>query len=253
MIEYKTVLIAALIGIIPAVAVSGLFLKNKKGLGVRLLSLTFLWGVLTAIPASIFQIMNMEGEGGNYFVAVFQYLTIFQGSYFMAQTFAPLLFVAIIEELSKGVGVILALRSFSKSKRASLLKINPGLLAGVIVGLAFGVTENGVYFANNFDSQASGNMAQIIILRFVLSTSAHIIYTGLFGSFLVEAMVSKSLVGKIFKIALAFLIPVTIHTGFNLIVSGEHGVLSIPFIVFGLGMLAFKAFWRSDIWHSSVS
>lgn len=248
MIEYKIVLIAALIGIVPALGIGWWFLVGngeKKGLGTRLLSITFFWGVLTAIPASIFQIMNMEGENGNAFVALFQHLAIFQSSYFMAQTFAPLLFVAIIEELSKGLGVILALRSFSRSKRASLLKINPGLLAGVIVGLAFGVTENGVYFANNFDSQSSNSMAQIIILRFVLSTSAHIIYTGLFGAFLVEAIVIKNFVGKVLKIVLAFLIPVGIHTGFNVLVSGEYGVLSIPLIVFGIGLLAFKAFWKA--------
>jgi len=248
MIEYKIVLVAALVGIVPAVGASWWFLNRdkEKSLGIRLLSITFFWGVLTAIPASIFQIINMEGEGGNSFVALFQGLTMFQNSYFMAQTFAPLLFVAIIEEMSKGLGVVLALRSFSRSKRASLLKINPGLLAGVIVGLAFGVTENGVYFANNFNSQAGDSMAQIIILRFVLSTSAHIIYTGLFGAFLVEAIVIKNAIGKVFKIALAFLIPVGIHTGFNILVSGEYGVLAVPLIVFGMGLLAFKAFWKPN-------
>lgn len=249
MIEYKTVLIAALIGIVPAIGISWWFLKDsteKRGIGVRLLSLTFFWGVLTAIPASVFQIINLEGTNGNYFVAIFQQLSIFQGSYFMAQTVAPLLFVAIIEELSKGLGVILSLRSFSKSKRASLLKINPGLLAGIIVGLAFGVTENGVYFANNFNNQLGNSIAQIIILRFILSTSAHIIYTGLFGAFLVEAMITKSLFKKISKIFLAFLVPIGIHTGFNILVSGEYGILSVPLIVFGIGLLAFKAFWRVE-------
>lgn len=249
MIKYDTVLIAALIGIIPAVGGSWWFLKGnkeKKGLGTRLLLVTFFWGVLTAIPASIFQIINIESEGGNYFVTLFQRLVIFQNNYFLAQTVAPLLFVAIIEELSKGMGVILALRSFSKSKRASLLRINPGLLAGIIVGLAFGVTENGVYFANNFGSQTGDNMAQIIILRFVLSTSAHIIYTGLFGTFLVEAMMARNFGKKMFKIFLAFLVPVGIHTGFNILVSGEYGVLSVPLIVLGIVLLAFKAFWRSE-------
>jgi RsiW-degrading membrane proteinase PrsW (M82 family) len=248
MIEYKIVLVAALIGVLPAVGISWWFLSisKKKGLGVRLWSITFLWGVLTAIPASIFQIINMEGETGNSFVALFQGLIVFQNSYFMAQTFAPLLFVAIIEELTKGLGVILALRAFAKSKRASLIKINPGLLAGVIVGLAFGVTENGVYFANNFNMQDSSNMAQIIILRFVLSTSAHIIYTGLFGAFLVESIVNKKRSIKIFKMALAVWIPVGIHTGFNILVSGEYGILSVPLIVLGMGVLVFKAFWKSS-------
>jgi len=251
MIEYKTVLIAAFIGIIPALFGSWWFLKSnkkRKGLGVRLLLLTFFWGVLTAIPASIFQIINIEGDGGNYFVAIFQRIKLFQSSYFMTQTIAPLLFVAIIEELSKGVGVILSLRLFSKSKRASLLKINPGIVAGVIVGLAFGVTENGVYFANNFSNQmGDNNIAQIIILRFVLSTSAHIIYTGLFGAFLVESIVAKKIISKISKVILALLIPVGIHTGFNVLVSGEYGVLSVPLIVFGIGILSFKALWNNNL------
>jgi RsiW-degrading membrane proteinase PrsW (M82 family) len=247
MIKYTTVFIAALIGVIPAIGIAGVLLrKNKKGIGVKLLSITFFWGVLTAIPASVFQIVNMNGTGGNFFVSAFQQLIFFQSSYFMTQTVAPLLFVAIIEELSKGVGVILALRSFSKSKRASLLKINPGLLAGVIVGLAFGVTENGVYFANNFSSQTGSGMAQIIIFRFILSTSAHIIYTGFFGAFLVDAMVVKGIMNKILKIFLAFAIPVVIHTVFNVLVSGENGRLSVPLVVFGIGLLIFKAFWPGE-------
>ena len=79
----------------------------------------------------------------------------------------------------------------------------------------------------------------------MLSTSAHIIYTGLFGAFLLEAMVVKNFFGKIWRIILAFVIPVGIHTGFNILVSGEYGVLSIPLIAFGVGLLAFKAFWKS--------
>ncbi len=248
MIGYKTVLIAASIGVIPALGGAWWLLKsgNKKGIGRRLLLTVFFWGVLTAIPASIFQIINIEAEGGNRFVVFFQNLGIFSNSYFMAQTVAPLLFVAIVEESSKGLGVILSLRSFAKSKRASLLKINPGLLAGVLVGLAFGVVENGVYFANNFEVQASDNMAQIIILRFLLSTSAHIIYTGLFGTFLVEGIIAKKFLVKLFKISLAIMIPVGIHTGFNILVSGQYGVLSVPLIVVGLGTLIFKAFWQSE-------
>lgn len=247
MIEYTTIVGAAIIGIVPAIVIGWWFVikKNRQfNLSIQLFLTTFFWGVLTAVPASIFQIVNMEGDGGNKFVALFQNLNIFQGSYFMAQTIAPLLFVAIIEELSKGFGVVLALRYFAKSKKASLLKVNPGLIAGVIVGLAFGVTENGVYFANNFDSQVGSSMAQIVILRFVLSTSAHIIYTGLLGTFLIEMMLSGGIIKKFSRMLLMLIVPIAIHTGFNVLVSGEYGWLSIPLVISGAGLLVFKAFWR---------
>ena len=75
MVEYKIIIIAVLIGIIPAIGISWWLLKSngkKRGLGSKLLLATFLWGVLTAIPASIFQIINMENGGGNYFVLLFR-------------------------------------------------------------------------------------------------------------------------------------------------------------------------------------
>ena len=245
MIEYKIVLVAVLIGIVPAIIISWWLLreKNKELLGSRFLLITFLWGVLTAIPASLFQIINMNNPTGNYFVFFLQSLNIFQDSYFTIQVVLPLIFVAIIEELSKGVGIILSLRIFSKSRRAKNLKINPGLVVGVIVGLAFGVTENGVYFANNFSNHIGNNIASIIFLRFILSTSAHIIYSGLFGAFLVDAIVNKKFLYKIFELILAFIIPVAIHTAFNVLVVTEFGILSIPLILLGFILLAFKAFW----------
>ncbi len=246
MIGYKTIIIAVLIGVVPALIISWWFLRGniyRRGLGVKLLFTVFFWGVLTAIPASILQIVNIENGGGNYFIELFQKLNIFNNNYFISRIVVPLIIVAIIEETTKGLGVLLSLKSFSKSERASKLKINPGLVAGIMIGLAFGVTENGVYFANNFNIQSSNNLATLIILRFILSTSAHMIYTGLFGAFLVDAMIAKQVFGKVFKIILAFIIPIFIHTVFNILVSTEYGLFAVPLIITGVVLLAFKAFW----------
>jgi RsiW-degrading membrane proteinase PrsW (M82 family) len=246
MVEYRVIIIAALIGVVPAVGIGWLMLrgdKKGKGLGNRLLFRAFSWGVLTAVPASVLQIINMENGGGNYLMALFGKISIFQGNYVTVNMMIPLVLVAVIEELSKGVGIILALRSFSRSKRASRMKINPGLIAGLIIGLAFGVTENGVYFANNFNSQSGSSMASIIILRFILSTSAHIIYSGLLGAFLVDALVAKSIISRVIKGVLALLVPVSIHAGFNGLISTEYGLYTVPLMVAGFALLAFKAFW----------
>jgi RsiW-degrading membrane proteinase PrsW (M82 family) len=244
MIEYKTIFLAVLIGIIPAIGGGWWFFgKGQEKIGINLLFKIFFWGVLTAIPASIFQIINAESASGGYVVAVLQQWSAVFNSYFVTHSIIPFLFVALVEEFSKGVGIILSLRSLSHSKKASRLKINPGALVGVIVGLAFGVTENGVYFANNFSNQVGGALASIIILRFILSTSAHMIYSGLLGVFMVEAVVARGIFRKMLAFG-ALSIPIIIHMTFDVLVTTDGlGMLSIPLLVVGFVLLFFKTFW----------
>ena len=247
MIKYQTIFIAVLIGIIPALGASWWFLTNgQKKIGINLLLKTFFWGVLTAIPASIFQIINIEGKSGNMVVSLLQQLVHGLNNYFITHSLVPFLFVALIEEFSKGLGIFLSLRSFARSKKASNLKINPGILVGIIVGLAFGVTENGVYFANNFGGQIENSIVSIVVLRFLLSTSAHMIYSGLFGAFLVDLFVAKGVVKKILSLG-GMSLPIIIHTTFNILVTTSNlGILSIPLLLVGLVILSFKTFWTAS-------
>ncbi len=245
MIGYRTILIAVFIGVIPAVVIAWWFFgKGKEKIGINLLFKIFFWGVLTAIPASVFQIINLESAGGNLVVSYFQQLFAGFDNYFVTHSVIPFLFVALVEEGSKGVGIALSLWSISKSKRASKLKINPGALAGVVVGLAFGVTENGVYFANNFVGQTITNsLVSIILLRFILSTSAHIMYSGLFGAFLVDILVAKTFWRKILAFG-GLLLPIIIHMTFDILVTTSGlGILSVPLLIVGIVFLAFKVFW----------
>ena len=245
MIGYQTIVIAVFIGIIPAVVMAWWFFgRGKEKIGINLLFKMFFWGVLTAIPASVFQIINLNNPNGNMVVNFFQQLSGIWSNYFITHSVVPFVFVALVEEGSKGVGIALSLWSISKSKRASRLKINPGALAGVIVGLAFGVTENGVYFANNFAGSAVTNsLASIVLLRFILSTSAHIMYSGLFGSFLVDTLVAKTFSKRLLAI-LGLSIPIIIHMTFDVLVTTSGlGILSVPLLIGGLFLLIFKTFW----------
>jgi RsiW-degrading membrane proteinase PrsW (M82 family) len=243
MIQYSTVFISVLIGLIPTlVIIYYLWLNKGRGLGVNLIITIFFLGVLTAVPASIFQIMNIE-RGGDTLVRILQSLFSNIDNYFISQQLIPFTVVSIIEEFSKGFSILLSFYFLRKSERASKMLVNPGLIAGVIVGLAFGVTENGVYFANNFVNQIDKSVILIIFLRFVLSTSAHIIYSGLFGAFLADMFVSKNIPAKIGRFILAILLPITIHTGFNILVSTNLGPLSIPWLLFWGTLLGYKLFW----------
>ncbi len=77
-----------------------------------------------------------------------------------------ILFLAFFEEISKLAVVVFC---FLKN-RAS------GIVLGMTVGLAFGVVENGVYFASFFkegsQSLAWGSFLAVALLRFLFSTSA---------------------------------------------------------------------------------
>jgi len=245
MIGYSTVLVAVLIGIVPVFGFVWWFVSGgREKMGLNLFMKTFFWGVLTAVPASIFQIINANSSEGSVLIVLLQELFGGVNSYFVTHSLIPFLFVAIVEEGSKGLGIILSLRSFSHSPRVSKWRINPGTVAGVIVGLAFGVTENGVYFANNFATQGGSELiVSIIIMRFLLSTSAHMIYSGLLGMFLVDFLVAKNFKGKIIAL-LGISLPVIIHTTFNILVTTAGlGVLTIPLLLFGLFVLIFRTVW----------
>ncbi len=237
LIGYKTIFIAALIGVLPALLAGVLYFFGKKPsvANFNLLLKIFFWGVLTAIPASVFQIINIENHYQDIFLK--KYFSSLGENSFEYAIFSFLL-VALIEEGAKAVGIFFSLKSLARSSFIS--KLNPGILVGVMIGLAFGVTENGVYFANNFVSRVDGGFISVVFLRFLLSTSAHMIYSGLFGVFLFDLMLANGFLKKFFYF-FALLLPVAIHTGFNLLVSSDNfGVLSIPWLLVGLAILLFK-------------
>ncbi len=223
MVSYKIILMAAAVGIIPVVGWIWLIIKEKhlNIKGINWLLKVFFWGVLSAIPASFFEIAVTETGSDNQLVEIMGKIISFHGgediSLFLLISTA---LMASIEELSKGL--IIALVVFKD-------KINTtqwGVFVGMTVGLAFGVTENGVYFATAINSgQALAGLTSLILLRFLLSTSAHIIYSGLMGSFLVERKM------RWLKIILAFSLPIIIHTVFNILL-GTSLMFITPLVIF---------------------
>ncbi len=248
MISYQVVFIAAIIGVLPVVGWLWFIARqNKLTLeNGNFLLKVFFWGVLTAIPASAIEIWISDTETGSQVMQMMQQVWSHQGAELVSSFFLSILLVALIEEISKGVGIFAAIKSAKKTSKI-IGRINPtnlGMMLGMIVGLAFGVTENGVYFASSFGAEVGSNFLAIVLLRFLLSTSAHIIYSGLMGAFLAEAMLLKTGTGKAFSWLLALLIPVAIHTCFNLLVSTAYSWLALPLIVLGFLLLWLK-YWTS--------
>jgi protease PrsW len=216
--SYSIVLIAAAIGIVPVFGWVW-FIARRDGLTIGNLNLlvkVFFFGVLTAIPASIIEIYIVETQKESQIFDVMHRIWFHQETFLVMTTFVSALLVATIEEIAKALGILF---SFAKKK---LETSNDGMMYGMIIGLAFAVTENGVYFASAIQVETGMNFWGIVLLRFILSTSAHIIYSGLMGMFLVQARLHKRIVGKISYLMLGFLVPIIIHSVFNFMLGSAY-------------------------------
>ncbi|SDQ21746.1 PrsW family intramembrane metalloprotease [Microbacterium sp. cf332] len=83
----------------------------------------------------------------------------------------------IVEEIAKGLGILLLLRIGRRSFDGPV----DGVVYGAMIGAGFAFTENILYFA---DSLISGGVAQVtvtFVLRGVLSPFAHVMFTAATG------------------------------------------------------------------------
>lgn len=231
-VSYLNVLFAAAIGIMPVTWWLWVIVrKNHFGKkSSHILTEVFLWGVLAAIPASAVEMVILETGGANTIVSWMSRLWSFSEHTFELAAFLLAGLIATIEELSKLIGIIII---FARHKIKSA---KDGLIFGLVVGLAFAVTENGVYFAIAAQARETLDLGSVIALRFILSTSAHVIYSGTAGLFLAKAKLSKGIKKGCFFV-LAVCLPILIHTLFNFLLEDEQGVTSIIMaIVMGIGL-----------------
>jgi RsiW-degrading membrane proteinase PrsW (M82 family) len=239
MISYKIVLIASLIGIIPVGL--WLFLVSRScqfdhwGKGY-ILKVIFV-GVLTAVLAAVLEIIFSEAGSDNLITGVVASALPLQNSGLLLAGLVSAASTAFIEELSKGLGLLFL------DLKNRIKRVNDGLILGVLVGLAFAITENGVYFAIALQSNSLEEIFQIVILRFILSTTAHVIYTGLMGYYLGKFFLSEERKEKIKRILQAFFIPFSIHFLFNFLLGTAYSwgvVLIIILGIFSLFRIYFK-------------
>lgn len=228
-ITYSTVVLAVAIGVLPVLGWMFFIVREHHMNYARsnFLLGVFFWGVLTAVLAGLLEIYLIESGGDNHLFRLFQKIWSGGQNSFLLGGIISALAVGIIEEVSKGVAIIFILF------RAKLFSASDALAVGMIVGLAFGVTENGVYFAQALGDQQGHDLLLIIVLRFLLSTSAHIIYSGAMALFATEGFAAVGTAAKIEKYILALLFPVIIHTIFNVILGTEYSWFAVCIVALG--------------------
>jgi RsiW-degrading membrane proteinase PrsW (M82 family) len=88
--------------------------------------------------------------------------------------------VAPVEELLKFLVIKLAI----SRKPGYLDQIIDGIKFGVVVGLGFAVVENAIYFYQPFSVGGGAFFFKLFLTRFLISTLAHSLYTGIMGYYI---------------------------------------------------------------------
>lgn len=230
MISYSIVFWLSLVAIIPVSFWLIFFQKSQIAYWSNSFLLKVFWlGVLSSLLAVFLELLYFENRKVDLVVET-SFLTSFLAS--LGYVFP----IAVIEEFSKSLVIIWSII------RKKVFSLKNGLLLGILAGLSFAVTENGIYFARFFSDEGnslSGNFWQVVFLRFIFSTSAHIIYSGLAGYFLAQFVLKKDWKEKIKSLSEVVSIPIFIHTAFNFFLETKFSWL-IFLVVFG-GLI--KIFW----------
>lgn len=134
-----------------------------------LLALAFAWGGLVAVIVSF--IIN-TGVGVGVMIAIGGEEGMVLGNIVGAVISAPL-----VEEASKGLGLLVLLFAFRKY----LDDILDGIVFGGVIALGFATVENVLYYGRAFGMGGVEGLMFLFVLRGVLSPFAHVTFTAMTG------------------------------------------------------------------------
>ncbi|CAL4859299.1 PrsW family intramembrane metalloprotease [Microbacterium sp. MM2322] len=95
----------------------------------------------------------------------------------MSETFSAVVQAPVVEEIAKGLGVLLI---FVAARRAFDGPVD-GVVYGALVGAGFAFTENVLYFADSLITGGAESAAFTFFLRGILSPFAHVMFTAVTG------------------------------------------------------------------------
>ena len=134
---------------------------------IPLLLIAVFWGA--AIAAGISYVVNTL----NVLIAV--WLT---GNIDFAQSVVgPVISAPLVEEITKGLGLILLMLLARRYFNGPL----DGLIYGALIGGGFAFTENIIYYTRQLENFGVGHMVVLFLIRGVLNIFGHAIYTALTG------------------------------------------------------------------------
>ncbi|GAA4524639.1 PrsW family intramembrane metalloprotease [Brachybacterium paraconglomeratum] len=182
-----------------------------------LLIIAVFWGA--AIAAGLSYILNTLNSFLVYMVTGSEAAVAFAG---------PVISAPLVEETTKGVGLLLLMVLARRYFNGPL----DGLIYGALIGGGFAFTENIIYYTRGLESFGAGQVLFLFILRGVMNIFGHAIYTSLTG--IIVGFVARkwgTIMG--FLVFLPALIPgMLIHAAWNL-VAGLGGGLPVLLLMYG--------------------
>lgn len=188
-----------------------------------LLALAFAWGALVSVIVSYF----INTILGNLF-----------GSAFGAVVSAP-----VIEEGSKGLGLVILLLFFRKY----FDDILDGIVFAGVIALGFATVENVLYYGRGILEGGSGGLIVLFIVRGIFSPFAHVTFTAMTGIGCGISRESHNIAVRMALPALGYICAVLLHAIWNgaAVIGGFQGFvfsyffLQFPFFLLFVGF----SFW----------
>ncbi len=174
-----------------------------------LLAMAFAWGALVAVIVSIF-VNTIFGS----------VVYIGTGSVDLAQILGAVISAPLVEEASKGVGLLILLLFF----RRYFDDILDGIVYGGVIALGFATVENVLYYGNGLNraymeygvtSDALMSFLLLFTLRGILSPFAHVTFTAMTGIGCGIARESHNAFVKIIMPVIGYIIAVVLHGVWN--------------------------------------
>lgn len=193
---------------------------------IWLLALAFAWGALVSVIVS-FIINTAVGIGVG---SIDQNLGMIAGAVISAP---------VVEEASKGIGLVLLLIFF----RREFDDILDGIVYAGVIALGFATVENVLYYGRGIAAGGAGGLIVLFVLRGILSPFAHVTFTAMTGIGCGIARESHNKFVKILLPVIGYGCAVLLHAFWNAVPTfGGFGgflltyvFLQIPFFLIFVG------------------
>lgn len=119
----------------------------------------------------------------------------------------------------------------------SVNQIIDGLQIGIVFGLGFAACENFLQLSALLSLKNFSLLKNVFIARFLISTLAHIIYSGVMGYYLALARFHK--LYRVFLLPRALLAPLLLHSAYNFFIVFQLPWVSIAFLIV-ISLLVYK-------------
>ncbi len=169
------------------------------------------------------------------------------GSPIIAQLVGVVISAPIVEELFKGIGVVLIFLIFWRE----FDDILDGIVYGGVVGLGFATVENILYYGRGVNT-GTKMVLTLLLVRGIMSPFIHSIFTAMTGIGCGIARESHNKLVRFIMPILGYLVAVSLHMGWNggisvlaSILFGENGfyyaylILAVPFFLAFVGFCAY--------------